>query len=565
MLGAAHDGDLLLAAWPGEWSQDVFVVDDLPGARLAVGLPRKGQKPPAENVESAGSVSWDPSSFVPSGRLWCHLAEIPALPVEGRRQLTSRFADHYASDEDAIALLRRTDLDPSVRRALLNGVTWFRAAPLIADEGCTPEEALALLDRFRTAGSVIEAALRRRETREAAYEVLAALPYLDAAKVWMDGRISRDPMQFPDLADRVLRVILTKEPPESSSGPGYGADRYDRPSMVRLLLKEVPEERRREYLRHPEYGSLAQQALLTEDQLTDNDLLLCLPEILMPGPVTTGAAPTLLLHVYRFPRLAELGGTDLRQAATCLLDAGWSPVQAARSGHWDALLAAARLAETPNLIEALAQAAVFDRATPRSESNAAERWTDPRRYELVDLLVSKTGISEKELCYLLDRLPLDHVQDLQESARKRGRLHRLCTQMLEARMKAPFLSSAGIAPLTALPTDDELSTAADPQAVLRNLMSYRGRDRNKVIDHALASAHMTDELAWRLPVQDLERHPVYGPRLAAEVVKICGDSPARWQAFARAWTQPTSLLATLLFSRLHAAEQPAAGRQPGHQ
>ncbi len=28
MLEAADDGDLLLAAWPGQWRQDIFVIDD---------------------------------------------------------------------------------------------------------------------------------------------------------------------------------------------------------------------------------------------------------------------------------------------------------------------------------------------------------------------------------------------------------------------------------------------------------------------------------------------------------------------------------------------------------
>src|ERR1700683_1248655 len=58
MLGGADEQDLLLAAWPGEWSQDVFVGDDLRGARVSVGLPRhkvipdvasdpRGDAPPA--------------------------------------------------------------------------------------------------------------------------------------------------------------------------------------------------------------------------------------------------------------------------------------------------------------------------------------------------------------------------------------------------------------------------------------------------------------------------------------------------------------------------------------
>lgn len=42
MLGAARDGDVVLAAWPGEWTQDIFVVDDLGAARTALGVPRRG-------------------------------------------------------------------------------------------------------------------------------------------------------------------------------------------------------------------------------------------------------------------------------------------------------------------------------------------------------------------------------------------------------------------------------------------------------------------------------------------------------------------------------------------
>ncbi|MEU4245847.1 hypothetical protein AB0F15_00360 [Amycolatopsis sp. NPDC026612] len=64
---------------------------------------------------------------------------------------------------------------------------------------------------------------------------------------------------------------------------------------------------------------------------------------------------------------------------------------------------------------------------------------------------------------------------------------------------------------------------------------------------------MTDDLAWRMPVRELERHPVYGPRLAAKVAEICGDSPDRWRAFAAAWGTQTQLLTTTLFKRIEAA------------
>jgi hypothetical protein len=64
---------------------------------------------------------------------------------------------------------------------------------------------------------------------------------------------------------------------------------------------------------------------------------------------------------------------------------------------------------------------------------------------------------------------------------------------------------------------------------------------------------MTDDLAWRLPVKFLEDHPVYGPRLAAHIAEICGDSPARWQEFVNSWSQPTQLLASSLFKRVRKA------------
>ncbi|KUN43126.1 MULTISPECIES: hypothetical protein [Streptomyces] len=37
MLAQAGTKDLILAAWPGQWSQDVFMVDDLKAAREALG------------------------------------------------------------------------------------------------------------------------------------------------------------------------------------------------------------------------------------------------------------------------------------------------------------------------------------------------------------------------------------------------------------------------------------------------------------------------------------------------------------------------------------------------
>jgi hypothetical protein len=36
LLESATSRDLVLVAWPGQWSQDIYVVDDLRAARAAV-------------------------------------------------------------------------------------------------------------------------------------------------------------------------------------------------------------------------------------------------------------------------------------------------------------------------------------------------------------------------------------------------------------------------------------------------------------------------------------------------------------------------------------------------
>ena len=559
MLGEAGDRDLLLAAWPGEWSQDVFVVDDLVGARLAIGLPRK-QVPvrvaEAEVAPPEPAQPIDRPTYVAPGQLWHRLAELPTLPIEGQRHLAARFADR-GPDEAAIAFLRRSDLDPSVRRLFLASVSSWRAAPLIANGGCTASEALALLNRFPTSASVIEAALRRPDTKDAARDMIAQLPYVDAAKLWLDSNVwSPIPRQRPELADGVLHVVLTNDPPNPSASSGYeGADRYERSTIVRMLMEQLPEDRRREYLQNPEYCSLVQEALLAGTDLADDDLVSCLPEVLkQPDPIPADANPKLLQYVQRFPRLAELGGTPLRQAVAGLITAGWSPAQAARSGHWDGLLVAARVADDRDTIDALIHAAVFDRSQHPSEATTAAHWRDARRYELVDVLIGKAVISDAQIRYVLDRLPVHHIEELQESADKRSRLHRLCAQALqERRPTAPAVRRrAESPPKPELPTDDDLSAMADPQSVLCDLLRDRSQHRSIVVDHVLKSVYMKEDVAWRLPVQDLERHPHYGPRLAAKVAEICGSSAGRWQAFAQFWSQPTQLLAATLFKRLEA-------------
>jgi hypothetical protein len=143
------------------------------------------------------------------------------------------------------------------------------------------------------------------------------------------------------------------------------------------------------------------------------------------------------------------------------------------------------------------------------------------------------------------------LDDIAASAAGGSRLEHLCASAIERRPPRVLPASRVTARSPEkLPTDEDLSKVDDPQAVLLDLIKSRGMDQDRKIQHALDSSYMTDDLAWRLPVKSLESHPVYGPRLAAQIAEICGDSPTRWREFVNSWSQPTQLLASSLFKRL---------------
>src|SRR5690349_14160948 len=124
MLGEAEDRDLVLAAWPGQWSQDVFVVDDLKGARVSVGLPRHKASPAAAPPPHGASAQRDYIS--PTG-LWQRLAESPNLSLEGQRQIAK--ARGSQSRDVALALLARPDLDEEARRHVLKADGYAKPSP----------------------------------------------------------------------------------------------------------------------------------------------------------------------------------------------------------------------------------------------------------------------------------------------------------------------------------------------------------------------------------------------------------------------------------------------------
>ncbi|MGK3206012.1 hypothetical protein [Amycolatopsis sp. MEPSY49] len=549
LLADSDERDLVLAAWPGEWSQDVFVVDDLGAARIAVGLSRHKAAPKqSDDLREPRASSEDRSAPGRVGDVWSHLAELPGLPEAGQREVVDHAAGQWSA-KLALRLLERPDLEVRSRERLFAEAPRGQARELVASEHTTAAEALALSTRFLECADVVEAALLRPDTRAEIERALSRLSYREAAKLWLEGQ-RWSGTKSPHLAELILQVVLAAEPVDLPT-QGYGAERYEKPAMIRSLAGVLAPPKRLELLNDPRHGRAVQQALLASEELSDTELVACLPEIMGSATaVGADAVPVIAEYVQRFPRLLQVATDQVRQAFGRLLAEGWSPTQAARAGQWDALVTVAELADAPELVEALAHAAVFD--MPPSAQHA-QRWREPRRYQLVDLLVVNSKASDKQIRYILERLPADHLEEIRQGARSRSRLRRICTEINEER-------TAGIHPASAwseppppeLPTDETLSAVANPEAALRELLKYRGRDRDRVLDHVLRSAYMTDEQAWRLPVQDLQGHPRYGPLLAAKIKEICGDSAERWHVVSESLGRSNQLLVTTLVSRVEA-------------
>jgi hypothetical protein len=134
--------------------------------------------------------------------------------------------------------------------------------------------------------------------------VPALLSFAEAAHVWMYSHLWSK--KRPELAAELLPVILAA----SADSPSNGAsdnDRYERSSVIRSIVSNLPPEQRLEFLRNPVHGRLLQRAFLddkTHDPLTDEELVACVPEITRPQEhVSAGSTPDVIRYIQRFPRL----------------------------------------------------------------------------------------------------------------------------------------------------------------------------------------------------------------------------------------------------------------------
>jgi len=553
MLGNADDDDLLLAAWPGEWSQDVFVVDDLKGARASLGLPR--HKAVATSAALPVDAGVQPRGDVPRG-LWGHLAGLDALPAEGQRQVAA--TPGFEARQVALAMLARQDLDERARCVLLKADGYQVPEALIGSGRLTGDEIADVLRDHPDSGDLFEAALRTASGKGAARRMLAALDPAAAAHLWRHDRWHGT--NRAGLAAELLPIILGA--PNGTAAGSANEDPDGRLALIRSMAGDLPLAERLELLADRSHGVTVQQALLAEQRgfqggsanaLGDDELLACLPMITAPtADAPAEGLPHVIRYVQRFPQLADIAGRQIESALAELIAGGWHPMQLARSGQWDTLALITRIADGASLLDELAKASVFDRtAKGPGQGSFQQRWQDPARYDLVELIAGKPSTPDTAVAYILDCLGSAEIEDLSRSASTGSRLAALCVEALQQRAPQGASGSRVTPRQVHLPDDEELSKADDPRAVLLDLIQSRDYDQDRRTQHVLDSAYMIDDLAWRLPVKALENHPVYGPRLAAEIAMICGSSPARWEELARAWSrQPTQLLAVNLFKRL---------------
>ena len=267
LLGEADEQDLVLAAWPGEWSQDVFVVDDLKAARVSVGLPRH-KATPATAPSPQGGAHAQRDYVSPIG-LWQRMAESSSLSPEGQRQIAAA----RGSRDVALALLARPDLDEEARQQVLKGDGYAVPEALVASGRLTSDEIAALIDRHPDSGDLYQAALCSPAGRTAAQRKIASLSFAEAAHTWEYSHIWSK--KRPELAAELLKVILAA--PTELPGDGASGDtRYERPSIIRSLASSLLPEQRLELLRSPVYGRLIQQALLDDkarDPFSDEELV----------------------------------------------------------------------------------------------------------------------------------------------------------------------------------------------------------------------------------------------------------------------------------------------------
>jgi hypothetical protein len=552
LIGSAGDQDLVLAAWPGQWSQDIFVVDDLVAARLSLGLPRHQLKPAAKE---SGSSEFSYTRPELTDNLWRRLASVHELPPEGHRVLAHRSVENSWVTENVTDLIRRQDLDSEARGLILARASERHSRVLVAEDHCAPDEALALVDRFPDDADVLDAALQREDIRARVQERVRGLTYDEAASLWLKGQSWSSSRIRPGLASALLPCLLTSDPMAPEPNVGFGTERgHDRLALLRSVLAALPAATRLAVLGEADPGSLVQRAVLTNEELSDEELSACLPTITLAttkNPIDE--VPDIVEYLIRFPRLFTIAGAQLDAATAAIVSEGWDPVVAARSGRWKELKTIAAASNARPVLRALIQAVTFD----YNDSRAVQtRWIDPARHALLDALLNWRRAAESDHRELLKRLSTQSIEEVLHSVPQRIRINRLAQEELRARRQPLAASRLQEAPdQLVLPTEGELSKEADPIAILKVLLKSRGRHRDREVAHALSSSFMTDELAWTLPVKELERHPVYGQKLAAKVAGLCGNSSSRWKALVESWGQPTQLRASTLFKRILDADK----------
>lgn len=297
-----------------------------------------------------------------------------------------------------------------------------------------------------------------------------------------------------------------------------------------------PEPQLWESLVHDEqHGGRFQQILLEHaDELTDEVLLACRPQVLSEGLRGHEYVQGLRLQraaefALRWPRLRVIAQPDLDLLVREVTDAGWTPSRKYGGPDWPAIAGLAQIHDDQKLLTSCVDA-IRSAKPPTNDYRDREReqrWSEERASTLATLAANPRVPRDAliGLVTVLDERSLDAVREHSD-----GELRAACGKQLD---RLRLAAEARQPKMIAVPDDDELSGHHDPGSVLQTHLKnlkHRAAQRDVTIDGLLRSRFTTAEILRALPAFRVLDCPEQAAQVARIIIDACDGDHDRWSA-----------------------------------
>ncbi|MBB5957109.1 hypothetical protein FHS29_003702 [Saccharothrix tamanrassetensis] len=444
-----------------------------------------------------------------------------------------------------VELARRDDVEDGLRRHLLHEAPSYLVVDLLALWPAEPDLVRVATEAHGALPDLV-AYCGSRGWPAAAVESAALLDWTDvrqAAELWtrqVSGRM-------PD----AIRVALVEAAlvergatPEFSSLTEIeqhetikrlGRERSARNDVAWSLMEGHP-DLWVDLARDGGQATRIRRILLTRpEELTDEVLLACLPEVLteeLRGEEFAAGERlrTAARHAARWPRLRRLAPEAFERLVHEVVADGWAPVDDYLGPQWEEIAALAELSsDAPLLAQAVAAAANGPSDYRLQEPDELDKWF-AWRAAAMEALTGNPLVSRSDLIAVvpaLDERALEAVL-----RRADGDLRTVCVEHLtrirqEAEERLPKYIE--------VPSDDELATLDDPEAELRAHLRHlktRAAQRDTTVDGLLRCRFTTPEILGALPAYRVLESTEQAEQVACLVAEACGTSEERWRSLA---------------------------------